>query len=60
MGVDPEGQVLRRTIAQRKKGEKTEADLRAAEEQMTEQAVVQMAKAVRNYHSAPDLLPSAS
>ncbi len=39
IGDTPEYQVLRRTIAQREKGEKTDADVRAAEDQMTELAI---------------------
>lgn len=39
IGDSPEEQLLRRTIAQRDKGEKTEADLRAAEDRMTELAL---------------------
>ncbi len=39
IGDTPEGQLLRRTIAQREKGEKTDADLRAAQDRMTELAL---------------------
>jgi len=39
IGDSAEEQLLRRTIAQREKGEKTEADLRAAEDHMTELAL---------------------
>src|SRR5439155_25887933 len=39
IGDSAEEQLLRRTIAQREKGEKTEADLRAAEDRMTELAL---------------------
>src|SRR5437016_8998170 len=39
IGDSAEEQVLRRTIAQREKGEKTDADLRAAEDHMTELAL---------------------
>ncbi|HVA00506.1 MAG TPA: hypothetical protein VMV34_02515 [Terriglobia bacterium] len=45
IGDDPAGQRLRRTIAQREKGEKTEADLRAAENQMTERALAEQVEA---------------
>jgi 5-methyltetrahydropteroyltriglutamate--homocysteine methyltransferase len=39
IGDSPEEQLLRRTIAQREKGEKTDADLSAAEDRMTELAL---------------------
>ena len=39
IGDSAEEQLLRRTIAQREKGEKTDADLRAAEDRMTELAL---------------------
>lgn len=39
IGDDAEHQLLRRTIAQWEKGEKTDADLRAAEDRMTELAL---------------------
>jgi 5-methyltetrahydropteroyltriglutamate--homocysteine methyltransferase len=39
IGDDAEGQLLRRTIAQREKSEKSEADVRAAEDRMTELAL---------------------
>ena len=39
IGDEAEEQVLRRTIAQRERGEKTEADVRAAEDRMTEIAI---------------------
>lgn len=39
IGDDAEEQTLRRAIAQREKGEKTEADVRAAEDRMTELAL---------------------
>jgi len=39
IGDSAEEQLLRRTIAQREKGEKTDADLRAAEDTMTELAL---------------------
>jgi len=39
IGDNAEGQTLRRTIAQREKSEKTEADVRAAEDRMTELAL---------------------
>ncbi|MEJ2009703.1 MAG: hypothetical protein P8Z30_16375 [Acidobacteriota bacterium] len=41
IGDSPEGQLLRRTIAQREKGEKTDADLRAAQDRMTELAIAE-------------------
>lgn len=41
IGDDAAGQLLRRTIAQREKGEKTDADIRAAEDQMTERALAE-------------------
>lgn len=40
IGDDPEHQMLRRAIAQRDKGEKTEAEVRQAEDRMTELALV--------------------
>jgi len=45
IGDDAAGQLLRRTIAQREKGEKTDADLRAAEDQMTERALAEQVEA---------------
>jgi 5-methyltetrahydropteroyltriglutamate--homocysteine methyltransferase len=39
IGDSAEGQLLRRTIAQWEKGEKTDAELRAAEDRMTELAI---------------------
>ncbi len=45
IGDSPEGQLLRRTIAQREKGEKTDADLRAAEDRMTELALAEQDEA---------------
>jgi 5-methyltetrahydropteroyltriglutamate--homocysteine methyltransferase len=39
IGDDPDQQILRRTIAQRDKGEKTDADVRAAEGRLTESAL---------------------
>lgn len=41
IGDDAAGQLLRRTIAQREKDEKTDADVRAAEDQMTERALAE-------------------
>ena len=41
IGDDPEHQLLRRTIAQRDKGEKTEEAVRAAQERMTELALAE-------------------
>ena len=45
IGDNPEGQLLRRTIALREKGEKTDADLRAAEDRMTELALAEQDEA---------------
>ena len=45
IGDNTEDQLLRRTIAQWEKGEKTDADLRAAEDRMTELALVEQADA---------------
>lgn len=45
IGDDAEHQVLRRTIAQRDKGEKSDADVRAAEDRMTEFALREQAEA---------------
>ncbi len=45
IGESPEDQVLRRTVAQWEKKEKTEADLRAAEDLMTERALHEQAEA---------------
>jgi 5-methyltetrahydropteroyltriglutamate--homocysteine methyltransferase len=45
IGDSAEGQVLRRTIAQREKGEKTGRDLRAAEDRMTELALQEQIQA---------------
>jgi 5-methyltetrahydropteroyltriglutamate--homocysteine methyltransferase len=45
IGESAEYQALRRTIAQREKGEKTEADLRAAEARMTELALTEQIEA---------------
>lgn len=45
IGDDAAGQLLRRTIAQKEKGEKTDADIRAAENQMTEWALDEQVEA---------------
>ena len=45
IGDTAEGQILRRTIAQREKGEKTDSDLKAAENRMTELALADQAAA---------------
>ena len=45
IGDTAEDQILRRTIAQWEKGEKTEADLRAAQDRMTEAALKEQADA---------------
>lgn len=45
IGDNSEHQVLRRTIAQWEKGEKTDAELRAAEDRMTELALVEQIEA---------------
>jgi 5-methyltetrahydropteroyltriglutamate--homocysteine methyltransferase len=45
IGDDPAQQLLRRTIAQRDKGEKTDADVRAAEERLTELALAEQSAA---------------
>jgi 5-methyltetrahydropteroyltriglutamate--homocysteine methyltransferase len=45
IGDDPGGQLLRRAIAQREKGEKTDADLRAAEDQMAARALAEQVEA---------------
>lgn len=45
IGDSPEEQLLRRTIAQREKGEKTDADLRAAEDRMAELALAEQDQA---------------
>jgi 5-methyltetrahydropteroyltriglutamate--homocysteine methyltransferase len=45
IGDSPEEQLLRRTIAQREKGEKSDADLRAAEDRMTELAIAEQSQA---------------
>ena len=45
IGDDAEEQLLRRTIAQRDKGEKTDEAVRAAEERMTELALAEQAEA---------------
>lgn len=45
IGDDNEKQVLRRTIAQFEKGEKTDAELRQAEDRMTERALEEQAAA---------------
>jgi 5-methyltetrahydropteroyltriglutamate--homocysteine methyltransferase len=45
IGDDASGQLLRRAIAQREKGEKTDADVRAAEDQMTERALAEQIEA---------------
>ncbi len=48
IGESAEGQLLRRTIAQWEKGEKTDADLRAAENRMTELAIEEQVAAGLN------------
>lgn len=45
VGDSPEGQLLRRTIAQREKGEKTDAELKAAEDRMAELAIAEQDQA---------------
>ncbi len=45
IGDSAEGQLLRRTIAQREKGEKTDADLNAAEDRMVELAIAEQDQA---------------
>jgi 5-methyltetrahydropteroyltriglutamate--homocysteine methyltransferase len=45
IGDSPEGQLLRRTIALKEKGEKTDADIRAAEDRMTELALAEQDEA---------------
>jgi 5-methyltetrahydropteroyltriglutamate--homocysteine methyltransferase len=45
IGDSPEGQLLRRTIAQREKGEKTDSELKAAEDRMTELAIAEQEQA---------------
>ena len=45
IGDDASGQLLRRAIAQREKGEKTDADVQAAENRMTESALAEQVEA---------------
>lgn len=45
VGDTPEGQLLRRTIAQREKGEKTDHDVHTAEDQLTEMALAEQDEA---------------
>jgi methionine synthase II (cobalamin-independent) len=45
IGDDAQHQLLRRTIAQRDKGQKTDEDVRAAEDRMTELALEEQAEA---------------
>jgi 5-methyltetrahydropteroyltriglutamate--homocysteine methyltransferase len=45
IGDDPDQQLLRRTITQRDKGEKDDADVHAAEDRLTEQALAEQSAA---------------